>query len=197
MWNRYTLDPTLYWHAERRTFLRISITEYTSGWLDKTSPEKWARPTRLESDGDPSTREIWWVPRRREHFKSFMTMHPSKENVPNAVLLFDFPSAGETSPPKLRTVLLHSQPVLQARWNPVRRGILCLCCGIQSVYMWSDEWQGESGEEEEMAECIGVPASRSSLLLSGDSFLPHRIYLQKSLKQKIYAGHLTGRDLSF
>jgi hypothetical protein len=29
------------------------------------------------------------------------------------------------------------------------------------VYIWSDEWQGESGEEEEMAECIGVPASKS------------------------------------
>jgi len=96
--------------------------------------------------------------------------HP-KENVPNAIFLFDFPSAGETSLPKLRTVLLHSQPVLQARWNPVRRGSLCLCCGIQSVYIWSDEWQGESGEEEEMAECIGVPASRSSFLELGHSLI--------------------------
>lgn len=34
-----------------------------------------------------------------------------------------------------------------------------MCCGTQSVYMWSDEWIGELGEDEEMAECIGVPAS--------------------------------------
>ena len=64
--------------------------------------------------------------------------------------------------PRLRTVLLHTQPVLHARWNPVRKGNLALCCGNQSVYTWSDEWQGDSGEEE-MAECIGVPASTSVL----------------------------------
>lgn len=92
-----------------------------------------------------------------------ITLNRPQENVPNAVFLFDFPSARETFIPKLRTVLLHSQPVLRARWNPVRKGSLCLCCGIQSVYIWSDEWQGESGEEEEMAECIGVPASKSSV----------------------------------
>lgn len=62
--------------------------------------------------------------------------------------------------PRLRTVLLHTQPVLHARWNPARKGNLALCCGNQSVYTWSDEWQGDSGEEE-MAECIGVPASKS------------------------------------
>ena len=42
----------------------------------------------------------------------------------------------------------------------MRKGNLALCCGNQSVYTWSDEWQGDSGEEE-MAECIGVPASTS------------------------------------
>ena len=83
----------------------------------------------------------------------------STESIPNAVFLFDFPSSREKFMPKLRTVLLHSQPVLHARWNPTRKGSLVLCCGIQSIYIWSDEWQGESGEDEEMAECIGVPAS--------------------------------------
>ncbi|KDR85322.1 hypothetical protein GALMADRAFT_274335 [Galerina marginata CBS 339.88] len=82
------------------------------------------------------------------------------DNVPNAVYLFDFPSSQEKFIPKLRTVLLHSQPVLYARWNPVRKGSLALCCGTQSIYIWSDEWQGESGEEEEIAECIGVPAKK-------------------------------------
>lgn len=57
-------------------------------------------------------------------------------------------------------MLLHSQPVLQARWNPVRKGKLALCCGGPSVYLWSDEWVGEGGDEEEIAECIGVPASK-------------------------------------
>lgn len=88
------------------------------------------------------------------------------EHVPTAVYLFDFPSPKEQFQPKLRTVLLHSQPVLHARWNPVRKGSLALCCASQSLYTWSDEWQGESGEEEEMAECIGVPASASIALVA-------------------------------
>ncbi|KAF9524092.1 WD repeat-containing protein 8 [Crepidotus variabilis] len=82
------------------------------------------------------------------------------ENVQNAVYIYDFPASRQTTTPKLRTVLLHSQPALHARWNPVRKGSLSLCCGLQSVYTWSDEWHGEGGEEEEMAECIGVPAKK-------------------------------------
>jgi hypothetical protein len=38
------------------------------------------------------------------------------------------------------------------------------------VYIWSDEWINETGEEEEMAECVGVPAGKfalSSLLYAG------------------------------
>lgn len=82
------------------------------------------------------------------------------DNIPAAVHIYDFPSPQEEFVPRLRSVLLHSLPVLNARWNPVRKGSLVLCCGTQSVYIWSDEWVGESGEEEEMAECIGVPARK-------------------------------------
>jgi hypothetical protein len=67
--------------------------------------------------------------------------------------------------PKLRTVLVHSQNVIHVRWNPVRKGKLALCCGGQSVYTWSDEWSSEGGIDEEIAECIGVPASKPCLLL--------------------------------
>lgn len=76
------------------------------------------------------------------------------------VHIYDFPTT-QSFTPKLRTVLIHSQAVLHARWNPTRKGSLALCCGTQSVYTWSDEWVGEGGNEEEMAECIGVPASAS------------------------------------
>jgi hypothetical protein len=27
------------------------------------------------------------------------------------------------------------------------------------MYLWSEEWIGEGGSEEEMAECVGIPAS--------------------------------------
>ncbi|KAF9056497.1 WD repeat-containing protein 8 [Panaeolus papilionaceus] len=80
------------------------------------------------------------------------------EHVLQAVFIYNFPLPGERFAPHLRTVLIQSQPVLQARWNPVRKGHLALCCGASSVYTWSDEWVGELGEEEEIAECIGVPA---------------------------------------
>lgn len=95
-------------------------------------------------------------------FKYFMGSHTTRlDNVPTAVHIFDFPSPQQDFVPRLRSVLLHSHPVLSARWNPVRKGSLVMCCGMQSVYVWSDEWVNESGEEEEMAECIGVPARKS------------------------------------
>ncbi|KAJ7630817.1 WD repeat-containing protein 8 [Roridomyces roridus] len=80
------------------------------------------------------------------------------ENTPTAVHIFDFPLPEQAFSPQLRAVLLHSQPVLHARWNPVRKGSLTLCCGGRSIYMWNDEWVNDKGESEEVAECIGVPA---------------------------------------
>ncbi|RDX44321.1 WD repeat-containing protein 8 [Lentinus brumalis] len=111
---------------------------------------------------------------------------------PTAVLLYDFPhtsrsssssasarpptasaSSSSSSIPRLRTVLLHTQPVTSARWNPDpgRAGRLAVACGSQSVYLWSDEWvvEPEAGpshagagaeEDAEVAECVGVPAQK-------------------------------------
>jgi len=28
------------------------------------------------------------------------------------------------------------------------------------MYLWSEEWIGEGGAEEEMAECVGIPAKK-------------------------------------
>jgi hypothetical protein len=97
------------------------------------------------------------------------------ENVPTAVHIFDFPSPQQEFVPRLRSVLLHSHPVLSARWNPVRKGSLLLGCGTRSVYVWSDEWMNEGGEEEEMAECIGVPTRKFLIVFLTFSFLgfPH------------------------
>ncbi|KAF5369078.1 hypothetical protein D9758_003053 [Tetrapyrgos nigripes] len=82
------------------------------------------------------------------------------ENVPTILHIYNFPSSDEPFQPKLRTVILNSNPILHARWNPRRKGSLVACCGNRSIYTWSDEWIGESGEAEEMAECIGVPAKK-------------------------------------
>ncbi|EIW86833.1 WD repeat-containing protein 8 [Coniophora puteana RWD-64-598 SS2] len=82
------------------------------------------------------------------------------ENVNSAVYLYDFPSASEPFVPKLRCVLANSRPIVQCRWNPIRKGSLALCCGEGSVYTWSNEWVSEGGVEEDIAECIGVPAKQ-------------------------------------
>lgn len=81
------------------------------------------------------------------------------ENVSMVVHLFTFPGPGEAFSPHLRSVLLHSSAVVHANWNPVRQGRLVLSCGGQAMYLWSEEWIGEGGAEEEMAECVAVPAS--------------------------------------
>lgn len=81
------------------------------------------------------------------------------ENCPTVVHLYDFPASSDPFVPRLRCVFQHSKPVLHAQWNPVRKGSLALCIGSGSIYTWSDEWIGENGVEEDMAECIGVPAN--------------------------------------
>lgn len=103
------------------------------------------------------------------------------ESSPTAIFLFSFPSPAEhdsknhqtpsssqeATVPKLRSVLIHSQAVTSTRWNPVRRGILAVCTGNGSLYLWSDEWVGEEAETdecEEVAECIGVPASTAPII---------------------------------
>ncbi|KAI0001905.1 YVTN repeat-like/Quino protein amine dehydrogenase [Russula vinacea] len=72
------------------------------------------------------------------------------ESVPTSVHLFAFPGPGEAFSPRLRSVFLHSSPVC----------VFALSCGGQAMYLWSEEWIGESGAEEEMAECIGIPAKK-------------------------------------
>lgn len=87
------------------------------------------------------------------------------ENAPTVVHIYEFPytlskeiSLNLTNVPRLRSLLIQQQPVVQASWNPVRKGVLSLCTGGSGLYTWSDEWVGEDGEEE-MAECVGIPAS--------------------------------------
>ncbi|KAI0776895.1 WD repeat-containing protein 8 [Trametes elegans] len=104
---------------------------------------------------------------------------------PTVVLLYDFSTPSSSNPnstsaasqqdpeivaPRLRTVLLHPQPVTSARWNPdpSRAGRLAVACGSQSVYLWSDEWVSEPDagsvqpeeSDTEVAECVGVPAQK-------------------------------------
>jgi hypothetical protein len=85
------------------------------------------------------------------------------ENAPTVAHIYEFPytlsreiNLNLTDVPRLRSLLIQQQPVVQASWNPVRKGVLSLGTGSPSLYTWSDEWVGEDGEEE-MAECIGVP----------------------------------------
>ncbi len=95
------------------------------------------------------------------------------ESTPNAIHLFAFPSPTSRDSaesrvvvPTLRSVLIHNQPVVNAQWNPVRKGSLAICCSKGTMYLWSDEWvgEGDSSEAEELAECVGVPARMCRLL---------------------------------
>ena len=118
------------------------------------------------------------------------------ESVPTSVHLFAFPGPGEVFSPRLRSVLLHSSPVMHVHWNPVRQGRLALSCGGQAMYLWSEEWIGESGAEEEMAECVGIPASALNKLpyhscVGARALIP--FFFQRNLTPEMCSGHLTGR----
>ncbi|KAF7799243.1 hypothetical protein EIP86_010475 [Pleurotus ostreatoroseus] len=103
------------------------------------------------------------------------------ESTPHVVHLFSFPSPGDsvkegtTLVPQLRSVLIHTQSVVKATWNPVRKGSLALCCSGGGLYLWSDEWvgEGDDGDSDEVAECVGVPA-REYFGSSGLATHPYR-----------------------
>ena len=86
------------------------------------------------------------------------------------MFIYDFPTPNEPLRPRLRSALIQAQPILNVRWNPnpKRAGSLALCCGGGGLYTWSNEWSTDDtetkGGEEEMAECIGVPTSKSDYL---------------------------------
>lgn len=48
----------------------------------------------------------------------------------------------------------------------MRKSNLVITCGTGSIYLWSDEWikDEETGETEEVAECVGIPASECPCL---------------------------------
>lgn len=93
------------------------------------------------------------------------------ESTPNVVHIYCFPTPQDAQShdtnrgtPKLRTVLIHNQPVQSAAWNPVKPGVLAVCCGCESMYLWRDECEvvDDEGQEtlQEIAECVGVPARK-------------------------------------
>lgn len=74
-----------------------------------------------------------------------------------SVHIFSFPLPSEPFDPRLRSVLLHTQPVLHARWNPVQSGSLLMCCGTGAVYTWHAHWESAEKKHVELAECIAIP----------------------------------------
>ncbi len=81
------------------------------------------------------------------------------ENNPNVVYIYNVDCSSEEFRPRLRSVLLQSSPVISATWNPVKEFNVALCCGGCAMYTWVDSWT--AGNEEEMAECVGIPTSES------------------------------------
>jgi len=82
------------------------------------------------------------------------------ETTPCVLHIYSFPEgtrSDDTFSCPLQTIILSSQPILQAHWNPTRRGSLAFCCGNRRISTFSNEWEGESGEEEEMVESIAIP----------------------------------------
>lgn len=120
------------------------------------------------------------------------------ENVSTAVHLFTFPGPGEAFTPHLRSVLLHSSAVVHTNWNPVRQGRLVLSCGGQAMYLWSEEWIGEGGAEEEMGECVAIPASTYGIthILRNLLIFIYRL-LQRNLKHETFVGRPMGRVYYF
>jgi len=78
------------------------------------------------------------------------------ERTREAIHIYAFPQAPAEFKPSLRTVIQHRAGVRNARWNPVRAGSLVSCTGTGALYLWQDS-SADWVNDEEMAECIGIP----------------------------------------
>ncbi|GJJ08763.1 hypothetical protein Clacol_002982 [Clathrus columnatus] len=84
------------------------------------------------------------------------------ENAPTTVHIYTFPLPSEPFDPRLRSVLLHTHPVLHAKWNPVRSGSLLSCCGTGAIYTWQADWEDPEQNHVELAECVAIPTDPDS-----------------------------------
>jgi hypothetical protein len=83
---------------------------------------------------------------------------PYAENSPSSLFLHPFPPHPSTPP----TVLIQSYPILSASFHPSNPKKVALSTGQNGVYLWNGDWVDESGREG-VAECVGVPTSKSPL----------------------------------
>ncbi|KZT30673.1 WD repeat-containing protein 8 [Neolentinus lepideus HHB14362 ss-1] len=160
-------SPVVVLELQRRVSAGTAIWREPTGWFEATQGRGFLSFERMQgSQSIPVSRpdltkahpkngvvQLQWN-------KSGTYLMARFENAPNVINIYSFPTATESFVPRLSSVLIHSNPVLQAQWNPTREGNLVACCGNRAIYTWSDEWVTENGEEEEMAECIGVPARK-------------------------------------
>ncbi|KAI0080278.1 YVTN repeat-like/Quino protein amine dehydrogenase [Panus rudis PR-1116 ss-1] len=178
---RLTWSPVATFELHSRIPAGVTIWQEPADWIEKTEGRGFIsyerlRPPHLLSIVRPDlTKPNVKAGASILSFNISGTLLLAKyDSCPNAVFLYSFPSAAEgdiqTRPagspstrPTLRSVLLHRKPVIAARWNPVRKESLALCCGDQSIYLWSDEWISENDDDEdhEMAECVGVPSKQA------------------------------------
>ncbi|KIY70948.1 WD40 repeat-like protein [Cylindrobasidium torrendii FP15055 ss-10] len=145
----------------------VNVWREPANWLERTEGRGFLSYERLQS---PYTLLLNRVDHTKPHpkcgivqieFNSIGSLLMVRyETSSSAVHIYDFPSPSTSFNPRLRSILLHDRPVRNVRWNPARKGSLAICCGAAAIYTWSDEWVGEGGVEEEVAECVGVPADK-------------------------------------
>ncbi|KAF8634121.1 hypothetical protein AX15_001056 [Amanita polypyramis BW_CC] len=175
-----TWSPVVTLEVSSRIPAGVAIWREPSNWLESTFGRGFVSYERLQG---PFSISLNHIDLSRANSKSGVaqlawntngsSLLARFESTPTVVHLYDFPSPQERFVPRLRSALIHAQPVSHVRWNPVRKGSLALCCSCQSTYTWSDEWVGDNGVEEEMAECIGIP-NRTSLTVvhKNQGFIP-------------------------
>jgi len=172
-----TWTPAVTFELQSRVPSGVSVWQEPSDWLEQThgrgflSYERVQPPHSLSLLRPDFTKANPKAGALQLSFNVNGTLLLARfDTAPTMVFLYSFPSLPSSndddhhtpSIPRLHSVLVHSRAVLSARWNPVRKGSLAVCTGSGSMYVWSDEWVGEGGELEEVAECVGVPAREFS-----------------------------------
>ncbi|ORY78011.1 hypothetical protein BCR35DRAFT_342395, partial [Leucosporidium creatinivorum] len=81
------------------------------------------------------------------------------QTYPTTILLFTFISSPTPHfHPRLHSLLVHNLPIRAFEWQPVQQELLAISTGEKGFTMWRQPRPEVQGEEDGLAECVGVPS---------------------------------------
>ncbi|KAF8320268.1 WD repeat-containing protein 8 [Clavulina sp. PMI_390] len=165
-----TCRPIVSFDLRARLGGDVALWREPAGWLETThgrgliSYDRISTPTsiKVRTSGGPNGSTTGGVLQMEWNTAGSLLL-VRWDHCAEAVHVYEFPEAPREFRPRLRTVIEHRAAIRNARWEGAKGESIGMCAGGGAVYVWRDsnaDWVGD----EEIAECIGIPAKNFATL---------------------------------